>query len=401
MTKSKTSSKVTITIFCVLALILGFIGGAVGITYATLPYNEELVVGEEVFYSYNGESNVETVPVVVEEGSMSIHFLELGNKYTGDCTYIKVGENIDILIDCGSRSNSVSTVSAYLNNYVTDNTLEYVIVTHAHQDHYAGFATSTKVESIFDLYECETIIDFSNTNQTTGTVYKNYLRELNDEVKQGANHFTALQCWENEQDVEQADGRTADAQREYVLDSANDISFQILYQEFYEEKASSENDYSVCVMFSHKEHNFLFTGDLEEDGEISLVQNNELPQVYLYKAGHHGSKTSSSDELLDVINPQVVCVCCCAGSSEYTDTIANQFPTQDFINRVAKHTDEIYVTSLCVDYENDEFTSFNGNIVITSTELKIGVDCSNNNVIFKDTDWFKENRSWPDIAQTS
>ena len=76
-------------------------------------------------------------------------------------------------------------------------------------------------------------------------------------------------------------------------------------------------------------------------------------------------------------------------------------PTQDFINRVAKHTDEIYVTSLCVDYENDEFTSFNGNIVITSTELKIGVDCSNNNVILKDTDWFKENRSWPDIAQTS
>lgn len=400
MAKNKSKSKVTIIVFCILALILGFIGGGIGFTYSNLPYNEELLVGEETFYSYNGDSQVDTVPVVIEEGSMSIHFLELGNKYTGDCTYIKVGENIDILIDCGSRSNSVDTVSTYLNNFVADNTLEFVIVTHAHQDHYAGFATSAKVKSIFDLYECETIIDFSNTNQTTGTVYQNYLRELNAEVEEGANHFTALQCWENAQDVEQADGRVADAQREYVLDSANDISFQILYQEFYVEKASSENDYSVCVMFSHGERNFLFTGDLEEDGEISLVENNELPEVYLYKAGHHGSKTSSSDALLDVISPQVVCVCCCAGSSEYTDTKDNQFPTQEFINRVAKHTDKIYVTTLCVDYKNDEFTSFNGNIVITSTQTTIGVNCSNNNTILKDTDWFKENRTWPDVAQT-
>ena len=191
---AKNKSKVTTIIFCVLALILGFIGGGIGFTYANLPYNEELIVGEETFYSYNGDTEIDTVPVVIEEGSMSIHFLELGNKYTGDCTYIKVGENVDILIDCGSRSKSVATVSAYLDNFVTDNTLEYVIVTHAHQDHYAGFATSTKVDSIFDLYECETIIDFSNTNQTTGTVYQNYLRLLNVDMVAVSNHFTALHC---------------------------------------------------------------------------------------------------------------------------------------------------------------------------------------------------------------
>ena len=99
---AKNKSKVTTIIFCVLALILGFIGGGIGFTYANLPYNEELIVGDEPFYSYNGDTEIDTVPVVIEEGSMSIHFLELGNKYTGDCTYIKVGENVDILIDCGS-----------------------------------------------------------------------------------------------------------------------------------------------------------------------------------------------------------------------------------------------------------------------------------------------------------
>ena len=43
-------------------------------------------------------------------GDMQVHFLELGNKYTGDCTYIKAGES-DILIDAGSRTSSVETIS--------------------------------------------------------------------------------------------------------------------------------------------------------------------------------------------------------------------------------------------------------------------------------------------------
>ena len=39
---------------------------------------------------------------VIGDSSFSIHFLEVGNKYTGDCTYVKAGD-IDILIDAGSR----------------------------------------------------------------------------------------------------------------------------------------------------------------------------------------------------------------------------------------------------------------------------------------------------------
>ena len=111
--------------FCV-----GVVAGIGGFTYFTLPHNEELVHNNSVFYSLTG--NDVTVAVAegvqqAEPGAVAVHFLELGNKYTGDCTYIKVGENIDILIDCGSKSNSVQTVSEYLNNYITDNTLEYVI----------------------------------------------------------------------------------------------------------------------------------------------------------------------------------------------------------------------------------------------------------------------------------
>ena len=101
-------------------------------------------------------------PRVLVEGELQIHFLELGNKYTGDCTYIKAGET-DILIDAGSKTSSIPTISEYLNQYVTDGKLEYVIVTHAHEDHYAGF--SKRDGSLFDLFEIGTVIDFARTNQ--------------------------------------------------------------------------------------------------------------------------------------------------------------------------------------------------------------------------------------------
>lgn len=399
--KSKKSNVALNIVISILVLLIGAVGGFIGYTYFTLPLSEELVISEDVFYSYNESEELSAIPLTNEPGEVSVHFLELGNKYTGDCTYIKVGD-IDILIDCGSKSNSIATVSEYLNQYVTDNTLEYVIITHAHTDHYAGFATSEKVESIFDLYECETIITFSQitSGKEDTATYKNYLRELNAEIEAGAEHFTALECVnesENENGVK--------AQKVWTLNADYDITLEILDSYYYENRASSENDHSVCVMINQgtgeDAKHFLFTGDLEADGEEYLVQLNELPQVDLYKAGHHGSKTSSTDVLLDAIQPKTVCICCCAGSSEYTDNPLNQFPTQEFIDRMAiRNIENIYVTTLCVDYDNNEFTSFNGNIVVISlpasstAEIKFGVNCSNNNTILKDSEWFKNNRVW-------
>ncbi len=366
------------------ALILGLVAGFIGFTYYKLPNTEELIIGNEVFYSYNNGATVETAEnITANDGDVSVHFLELGNKYTGDCTYIKVGENVDILIDCGSRSNSVSAVSSYLNNYVTDGTLEYVVVTHAHRDHYAGFATGTKVDSIFDLYVCENIIDFGTQTNQSGNTYNNYIRERTAEIEAGANYYTAIDCWNN------ANG----ASRQFVLDQINNITFNILYNKYYEIDDANENNYSVCTLLSQGDKHFLFTGDL--DDETTLVESNELPQVEVYKAGHHGSGTSSSAALLVEIDPNIVCVCCCAGSPEYTKDNAKQFPTQEFIDRVSIHTKAIYVTTLSVpDGSSYTYTSMNGNIVVMSTLTTIGVNCSNNNTILKDTEWFKANRTW-------
>ena len=310
-------------------------------------------------------------------GDLQIHFLELGNYYTGDCVYIKAGDT-DILIDAGSKSSSVPTIAAYLNDYVTDGKLEYVIVTHAHTDHYAGFAAK---EGIFDLYECGTIIDFARTNQkATASTYNKYIAKRDAEVAAGATHLTALECIEKgETDYAVADG----------------INMKILDSYYYSHPSPDENNYSVCMLLSEGENNYLFTGDLEADGEKYLVEMNDLPEVVLYKAGHHGSKTSSSDELLSVIKPEIVCVCCCAGSAEYTSTEANKFPTQAFIDRVAPYTDQVYVTTIFESDKDKTFTSMNGNITVCSDGSRVWVVCSASDLLLRETAWFEEKRTCP------
>lgn len=393
MAKRKKKFNLGLTLLVsIFASVIGLCCGLVAPFYVFSNYfniTTDIIESNDLFYSKpsNSSSVVGSAQLTGEE-DLSIHFLELGNKYTGDCTLIKVGD-VEVLIDCGSKTSSIATVSNYINQYCTDGILEYVIVTHAHQDHYAGFATPENVKSIFDLYECKNIITFANTNQKeTSTMYKNFNRELEQAKtataqRQGANHFTALDCY----------NETNGAQRVFELSSS--VNLEILYNPFYEQKASTENNYSVCAMVNFGEKHFLFTGDLEAEGEKEMANRYKQDKgvqsvdVEVYKAGHHGSKTSSSLNLLNVFKPKIVCVCCCAGSSEYTDEAKNQFPTQDFINNVALFTDKVYVTTLCIDYKQNLFESFNGNIAIIVKQNNVQTVCSNNDILLKDSNWFK------------
>ncbi len=316
---------------------------------------------------------------IVPSDELAIHFLELGNKYTGDCVFIQIG-NTEILIDGGSRESSADTIEAYVNDYCTDGILEYVVVTHADQDHIAAWAGNGKYRSLFERFECKTIIDFPKTNKDTA-IYKRYVDARDAEVAAGAVHYTALQCYNG----------TDGAKRSYEL--AEGVSMNFLYNFYYDHETTDENDYSVCMYINQGANNYLFTGDLEGKGEEYLVEYNTLPRCKLFKAGHHGSKTSNTEALLSVIRPEYVCVCCCAGSTEYTTTKENTFPTQAMIDRVSKYTDKIFVTTLATE-EGASFTSLNGNIVIKSDGKNFSIAGSHNSTILKDTEWFKNNRTW-------
>ena len=329
------------------------------------------------------ETSESKKPYVADSEAIDINFLELGNKYTGDSTFIKAG-NMDILIDAGSRQNSATTIANFIDQYCTDGTLEFVVATHAHQDHIAGFVGSNSDQGILKRYKIDTLIDFSLTNATSA-IYNNYVSLRDEKVASGdiAHHYTANDCIQG----------TNGAKKEYQL--SDGIKMTILDQKFYRETTSDENDYSVCALFTQGENNYLFTGDLEKAGEASLVELNSLPEVEIFKGGHHGSYTANSDKLLQVIKPKTVCICCCAGSTEYTSNLERTFPAQDAVNRIAKYTDKVYVTTVESDDEKG-YKSMNGNINFHCAKGKeYTVTGSNNSTILKDTDWFKNNRTWP------
>ena len=324
----------------------------------------------------------------IYNADLSIHFLELGNKYTGDCTLIKCGDT-EVLIDAGSRGDSAVTIKNYLDKYCTDGVLEYVIATHAHRDHISGFVGNNAGETktgILYQYEIGTLIQYARTGATT-EIYENYRTAVEYAESRGTAVYTADKCWYEK------DG----AKRQYYLDGDKKISMNILYNYYYENDTKDENDYSVCMLLTQqteeKTYNYLFTGDLEEKGEEYLVQKNELPEVELFKGGHHGSYTASSDKLLKVIKPKNIAVCCCCGTTEFNPKEGHEFPAQEFIDRASKYTENIYCTTLILDYKNNEFTSMNGNIVFYyDSALKLY--CSNNALKLKDTQWFKDNRKW-------
>ena len=321
---------------------------------------------------------------IVATDKMSINFLELGNYHTGDSVFIKAGDT-DILIDAGSIKSSSTTIKNFVNQYCTDGVLEYVIATHAHQDHISGFVGTNAAPGIFKSYKIGTLIDFALTNSTT-TLYNDYTNLIATQLASGniEHHYNANECIKGENG----------AQKEYTL--AEGITMTILDQRYYRDTSSDENNYSVCTLFTQGDNHYLFTGDLEKEGEESLVELNELPHVQLFKAGHHGSKTSNTDKLLSVITPEVVCVCCCAGNDEYTPNVDNQFPTQQTINNVAKYTDQIFVTTVTTDGHTG-YTSMNGNITFyCEAGQSYTVTGSNNSIILKETAWFKENRTWPE-----
>jgi beta-lactamase superfamily II metal-dependent hydrolase len=408
MAKKKFSAGLTFGL-SLLSLIIGCAIGAGG-AYAQANGLFDIKPSED---KTNHSHKSEKIEGVIYD-DFQIHFMTLGNKFAGDSIYIKAGDN-DILIDAGSRSGSASTTTSYMDNYVKDGKLEYVIATHGDQDHIDAFP------KILEHYSAGVIIRNRNSNKTSATYNRMVTAFENQVSTNGAKMYYADQCFDN----------VEGASKSYVL--SDKVTMDIVYNYYYWNTSSDENNYSVCTLFTYasSEGNkyFLLTGDLEKEGEEKLsayydgsTKEKTLPEVDLFKAGHHGSKTSSNDCLLNIIKPKMCVVSCCCGTDEYTGATENQFPTQQFIDRISKWTDEVYVTSIYESYEictansktdkNGKTSSdktgvaiggqyihttgrkdMNGNVVVscgkdtTSNKISIGLACSNNTTKLKDSDW--------------
>ena len=103
------------------------------------------------------------------------------------------------------------------------------------------------------------------------------------------------------------------------------------------EEGASNNDNCICVLFTSDNYAILITGDRRKSGEKALLASEAIPDVDILVVGHHGSKTSTSQELLDAVKPEIAVVS--AGKNN-----AFGHPTEAVLERLSKMHCTVYRT---------------------------------------------------------
>ena len=99
------------------------------------------------------------------------------------------------------------------------------------------------------------------------------------------------------------------------------------------------NDYSVVLSLEYGDFTALFTGDIGEDAELSLIEDGALLYDYdLLKVAHHGSKYSSCEEFLEYVSPSLALI-----SAGVDNSYGH--PADETLERLSGVGADIYVTA--------------------------------------------------------
>ena len=77
---------------------------------------------------------------------------------------------------------------------------------------------------------------------------------------------------------------------------------------------SNLNNYSAVIRLVYGNTSFLLSGDAEEAVEQQLIYSGQVLEADLLKIGHHGSKSSSSEDFLTAVNPKIAVISCALGN---------------------------------------------------------------------------------------
>lgn len=257
--------------------------------------------------SSNNSSDREDSEVVVGEGDpVKIYFIDVGQ---ADCTVICTKEG-NMLIDAGSNS-SEEEMLAYINKLkITE--FKYAIFTHPHEDHIGG------AEKILQNYKVENVLipDYEATTK----VYTKMLEAIDE----NGSNVEVIEAGEN------------------FEFSIGELTAKILAPIQFD---NNPNNASIVTRVDYGETSIMFTGDAEgvrdDDPEKLILEkyknNLEILDCDIYKLGHHGSKTSSSQEFLDAMTPEITIISC-GLDNDYGH------PNEEVIERLEKADIEYYRT---------------------------------------------------------
>ena len=129
-------------------------------------------------------------------------------------------------------------------------------------------------------------------------------------------------------------GEVVCAARDLVLTAGN-TKITVFVPRF----AGTGNENSLCVLFDTEKCDILIMGDRNAFGERSLLRNSYVPDVDVLIVGHHGSKSSTCQELLDAVKPEIACI---------SVSIDNPYghPSQEVLQRLEDFGCRVYRTDL-------------------------------------------------------
>ena len=206
--------------------------------------------------------------------TMEVHFLDVGQ---GDATLITCGGHA-MLIDAGDDSKGTA-----IQNYLAKRNIEkldYLILTHPDADHIGGapvIITKFDIDKVF-------MSNYEKDNKT----YRKLIQALDD------NRLRYI---------------TPIVGSRYSLGTAK---ITILAPNG---KYDNPNDASIACLIQNGNNKFLFTGDAGEDAEKDILNNGINIAADVYKAGHHGSKYSTSTDFLRAVKPESAVISCGEGNS--------------------------------------------------------------------------------------
>ncbi len=243
---------------------------------------------------------------VLNTGFFEVTFFDIGQ---GDAAFVRTLQGQQIVIDGGPDTAILEKVAKEIPFW--DKTIDLVILSHPAADHMTGLI------GVLEKYKVKNIV-WNGIRKDT-EIFKTWVRALEREKEEGAVVSIA-----------RAPGKIpleskGCAQFLDILYPIDDIAGQVFID---------DNDTAVVVRVVSCDYSVLFTGDLTATGEKQILQNAYNVHADVLKVGHHGSKTSSSQEFIEAVSPDVAVISSGQG---------NQYrhPHEEILATLAKYGIEI------------------------------------------------------------
>lgn len=220
----------------------------------------------------------------ITDNQFTLSFLDVGQ---GDAVLIQTPEYRNILIDAGPDGKVVEELSKKLNFF--NQKIDLFILTHPDLDHYGG------ILDVLQKYPVRTVMmtGLGVENQ----LYDTFLKELDTRKIP-----ILYPC------------NTTDLQISQTL--FLDFLYPFANESLIGQKVKNRNNTSISMVIrdQYGKPLALLTGDAEEAQELDLLLSGQEFEAPIFKLGHHGSKTASTEPFLRAVKPQTVIVSAGAGN---------------------------------------------------------------------------------------